>query len=82
MEGAWSDVSHGLYDRCECGHVHPEHSLFGTCRACLDCVDFAVPDQDLNEGPDHDLRQCECRRFVLAAGQTADPEGLAVGETV
>lgn len=30
-------MSHGLYDRCECGHRHPEHSLFGICHGCLDC---------------------------------------------
>lgn len=56
-------MSHGLYDRCECGHYHPEHSLYGTCRGCLDCVaDFGVTDEDV----DHPYRPCSCRRFVLA----------------
>ncbi|WP_237569562.1 hypothetical protein [Mycolicibacterium lacusdiani] len=50
-------MSRGLYDRCTCGHTHPEHSLFGTCRACLDCGEV------FDEDDDHPYRQCECRAF-------------------
>lgn len=45
-----------LEQLCACGHMNPEHSLFGTCRGCLDCETHA---------DDHPYQQCGCRKFSL-----------------
>jgi hypothetical protein len=69
-------MSSGLYDPCECGHLHPEHSLFGTCRGCLDCI--TPYDEDRDADDHHPYRQCACRKFVLdleAVPAGAVPDG-------
>ena len=62
-------MSHGLYDRCECGHLHPEHSLSGVCRGCTDCPDDSYGAADLGayrgDEEEHVYQQCACRGFIL-----------------
>jgi hypothetical protein len=71
-------MSHGIYDRCVCGHPHPEHSMFGTCHGCLNCTDdiaddegTTVPGQARDADDDHPYRQCTCRKYVL--GERGEP---------
>lgn len=52
-------MSYGIYEPCMCGHRHAEHSLFGTCRACIGCGDDAGRDLD----DEHVYLQCACREF-------------------
>jgi hypothetical protein len=70
-------MSHGIYDRCVCGHPHPEHTMFGTCHGCLNCTDDVVGDAD----DDHPYRQCDCRKYVLGErgepSQPSEPSGPA-----
>jgi hypothetical protein len=40
---------------CTCGHMNPEHSIFGTCRGCIDCSSCE---------DDHPYEQCPCREYV------------------
>ena len=76
-KGAARPVSRGIFDLCTCGHRFPEHSLFGTCRGCLDCPDVEsrpAGDADTYDD-DHPYRQCECRTFAhdeAASAQDAE----------
>lgn len=58
-------MSRGIYDLCTCGHRHPEHTLFGTCRGCIDCpdVESRPPGEADLYDDDHAYRQCDCRSF-------------------
>ena len=47
---------------CTCGHLYPEHSIFGTCRGCTDCSDH---------DEDHPYEQCHCREFLLSEMEEA-----------
>jgi hypothetical protein len=58
-------MSHGIYDRCLCGHPHPEHTMFGRCHGCLNCTDDVIDDDD------HPYLQCDCRKYVL--GERGEP---------
>jgi hypothetical protein len=75
-------MSHGIYDRCLCGHRHPEHTMFGRCHGCLNCTDVVNDDsaQEEDSTPededDHPYRQCECRKFVL--GERGEPSAPSV----
>jgi hypothetical protein len=60
-------MSYGIYDPCRCGHRHAEHSLFGTCRACTDCEEDVVYDDE----DEHPYQQCECREFRAAQERIA-----------
>jgi hypothetical protein len=54
-----------LYDRCVCGHRHPVHTAWGTCRGCSAC----------SEDPgDHPFVQCPCRRFEHDAVDTSQED--------
>jgi hypothetical protein len=60
-------MSFGVHERCMCGHRHAEHSLFGTCRACVDCEgDISVDVDD-----EHAYQQCHCREFRVVEEQIA-----------
>jgi hypothetical protein len=59
-------MSFGIHERCTCGHRHAEHSLFGTCRACTDCDDDLVREDD-----EHPYEQCECRQFRVVEERIA-----------
>lgn len=65
-------MSHGIYDRCLCGHRHPEHTMFGRCRGCLSCTDDIVDEDD-----DHPYQQCDCRAYVL--GERGEPSAPSDG---
>ena len=73
-------MSHGIYDRCLCGHRHPEHNMFGTCHGCLNCTDDVVDDSS-GEEDEHPYRQCDCRRFILGErgepSEPAEPSGTS-----
>jgi hypothetical protein len=64
---ARAPMSSGIYEQCMCGHRHAEHSLFGTCRACVDCEgDISV---DLDD--EHVYQQCQCGEFRVVEEQIA-----------
>jgi hypothetical protein len=60
-------MSYGIYEQCMCGHRYAEHSMFGTCRACTDCEDDVVVEED----DEHVYQQCQCRAFQAVEGRIA-----------
>jgi hypothetical protein len=74
-------MSHGIYDRCLCGHRYPEHTMFGTCHGCLNCTEDVVVDSSglldsSGDEEEHPYRQCDCRAYVLGErGEPSEPSG-------
>jgi hypothetical protein len=64
---ARAPMSSGIHEQCTCGHRHAEHSLFGTCRACVDCEG----DTSIDVDAEHVYQQCQCREFRVAEEQIA-----------